>query len=195
MTNGKKIVALLSFLAAAAAGPAAAQNSGLYVGAQGGVVQYQQTCDNLVVVCDDKDGGVRVFLGYQFNKYWALEGAYADLGAAKLAGTGNSGLPVQGELAVSGFDLVAVGTIPLTDRLSFLGKLGAYRMRADFVETTSGTDTGETSAGFVYGLGLGYDMGKLGVRAEFTRYENVGGARVGEDSLFLLSLGVLFRFY
>lgn len=38
-------------------------------------------------------------------------------------------------------------------------------------------------------------MGKLGVRAEFTRYENVGGARVGEDSLFLLSLGVLFRFY
>jgi OOP family OmpA-OmpF porin len=195
MTNGKKIVALLGFLAAAAAGPAAAQHSGLYVGAQAGVVQYQQTCDNLVVVCDDKDGGARVFLGYQFNKHWALEGAWANLGSAKLAGTGNSGAPLQGELAVEGFDLLAVGTLPLTTRLSLLGKVGAYRMRADFVETTSGADSGETSAGFAYGLGLGYDLGKLGIRAEFLRYENVGGARVAEDSLFLMSLGLLFRFY
>jgi OmpA-OmpF porin, OOP family len=195
MTNGKKIVALLGFLAAGAAGPAAAQDKGLYVGAQAGVVQYQQTCDNLVVVCDDKDGGARVFLGYQFNKYWALEGAFADLGSAKLAGTGNSGLPVAGELRVEGFDLLAVGAYPLTDRLSFLGKVGAYRMRANFEEATSGINTGQTSAGFAYGLGLGYDIGKLGIRGEFLRYDNVGGASVGEDSLFLLSLGLLFRFY
>lgn len=195
MTNGKKIVALLGFLAAAAAGPAAAQDRGLYVGAQAGVVQYHQTCNNLVVVCDDKDGGARGFVGYQFNKYWALEGAYANLGSAKLSGTGNSGAPVQGELAVEGFDLLAVGTVPLTDRLSFLGKVGAYRMRANFEETTSGTNSGETSAGFAYGLGLGYDLGKLGIRAEFLRYDNVGGARAGEDSLFLMSLGLLFRFY
>lgn len=195
MTNGKKIVALLGFLAASAAGPAAAQDQGLYVGIQAGVVQYQQTCDDLVVVCDDKDGGGRGFIGYQFNKYWALEGAYANLGAAKLAGTGNTGLPVQGELEVEGFDLLAVATVPLTTRLSFLGKVGAYRMRANFKEVTSGTNTGETSAGFAYGLGLGYDLGKLGIRGEFLRYENVGGARVGEDSLFLLSLGLLFRFY
>ena len=195
MTNGKKIVVLLGFLAAAGAGPAAAQDRGLYVGAQAGVVQYHQTCNNLVVVCDDKDGGARGFLGYQINKYWALEGAYANLGAAKLSGTGNSGAPVQGELAVEGFDLLAVGTVPLTDRLSFLGKLGAYRMRANFEETVSGTNSGETSAGFAYGLGLGYDLGKLGIRAEFLRYDNVGGARAGEDSLFLMSLGLLFRFY
>jgi len=195
MTNGKKIVALLGFLAAAAAGPAAAQDKGLYVGAQAGVVQYQQTCDNLVVVCDDKDGGARVFLGYQFNKYWALEGAYADLGSAKLAGTGNAGQPVQGELRVEGFDLLAVGAYPLTDRLSLLGKVGAYRMRANFEEANSGTNSGQTSAGFAYGLGLGYDIGKLGIRGEFLRYENVGGASVGEDSLFLMSLGLLFRFY
>lgn len=191
MTNGKKIVALLGFLAAAAAaGPVAAQHSGLYVGAQAGVVQWQTACDNRAGVCDDKDGGGRVFLGYQFNRYVALEGAYANLGNVKLTGPG-----VDTETKAEGFDLLGVFTVPLTDRFSLLGKAGAYRLRAATEDPVNGINTGETSSGFAYGLGVGYDMGKLGIRGEFLRYDNVGGARVGEDSLFLLSLGVLFRFY
>lgn len=190
MTNGKKIVALLGFLAAAAAGPAAAQDKGVYVGAAAGVVQYQTYCDNRAGVCDDKDGGARVFLGYQFNKYVALEGAYAYMGSVNVAGPG-----VDTETKTEGFDLLGVFTIPLTDRFSLLGKAGAYRMRATTEDPLNGINTGETSAGFAYGVGVGYDLGKLGIRGEFLRYDNVGGARVGEDSLFFLNVGVLFRFF
>ena len=191
MTNGKKIVALLGFLAASAAGPAAAQDNGVYVGAAAGVVQYQTACDNRVGVCDDKDGGGRLFLGYQFNKYFALEGAYAYMGAVQVSEPGL----VDTETRVEGFDLLAVGIIPLTQRFSLYGKAGAYRMRAATEDQIAGTKTGETSAGFAYGLGVGYDLGKLGIRGEFLRYDNVGGARVGEDSLFFLNVGVLFRFF
>ena len=191
MTNGKKIVALLGFLAAAAAGPAAAQDKGLYVGASAGVVQYQTACDNRIGVCDDKDGGFRGYLGYQVNRWFGVEGAYANLGSVKLTEPGIS----DTETRTEGFDLLAVFTIPLGERFSLLGKAGAYRMRADTENRVANTSTGETSAGFAYGLGLGYDIGKLGIRGEFLRYDNVGGARVGEDSLFLLSLGLLFRFY
>jgi OmpA-OmpF porin, OOP family len=190
MTNGKKIVALLGFLAAAAAGPAAGQDRGIYVGAAGGVVQYQTACDDRAGVCDDKDGGFRGFVGYQFNKYFALEGAYANMGSVKL-----SGPAVDTETKTEGFDLLGVFTIPLTDRFSLLGKAGAYRMRAATEDASNGVNTGETSAGFAYGVGAGYDMGKIGIRGEFLRYDNVGGARVGEDSLFFLNVGVLFRFY
>ena len=190
MTNGKKIVALLGFLAAAAAGPAVAQHKGVYVGAQAGVVQWQTACDNRAGVCDDKDGGGRVFLGYQFNRYVALEGAYVNLGSVKLTGPG-----VDTETKAEGLDLIGAFTIPLTDRFSLQAKAGIYRLRAATEDPLTGTNTGETSSGFAYGAGLGYDLGKLGIRGEFLRYDNVGGARVGEDSLFLLSLGVLFRFY
>ena len=128
--------------------------------------------------------------GYQFNKYVALEGAYAYMGSVNVAGPG-----VDTETKTEGFDLLGVFTIPLTDRFSLLGKAGAYRMRATTEDPLNGINTGETSAGFAYGVGVGYDLGKLGIRGEFLRYDNVGGARVGEDSLFFLNVGVLFRFF
>jgi OmpA-OmpF porin, OOP family len=195
MTNGKKIVALIGLLAAAAAGPAAAQDRGVYVGAQAGVAQYQESCQAQPGVCDDKDGGARVFLGYQFNKYFALEGAYADAGSVKLSGNDPVFGPIDSEAQTYGFDLLGVFTIPLTERLSLLGKAGAFRFRATVDDRVTGASRGETSAGFAYGAGVGYDIGKLGIRAEFLRYDNVGGARAGEDNVMLYTLGLLFRFY
>ena len=43
-------------------------------------------------------------------------------------------------------------------------------------------------------LGAELRLGPLGVRAEWQRYANVGGASTGEDDLDVFSLGVLFRF-
>jgi len=195
MTNGKKIVAILGLLAACAAAPAVAQDKGLYIGAQAGVAQYQESCQAQPGVCDDKDGTGRLFLGYQFNKYFALEGGYADAGNVQIAGTDPVLGPIDRKAHTYGFDLLGVFTIPLADRLSLLAKAGAFRWRAEVDDRVTGERRGETSAGFAYGVGFGYDLGKLGIRAEFTRYDNVGGATAGEDNVMLYTLGLLYRFY
>ena len=193
MRNGKKIVALLGLLAAAAAGPAAAQDKGLYVGAQAGIGQWQESCENRAGVCDDKDGAFRGFLGYQVNRWFAVEGGYADFGSIKITDAPLGTLDLEGRGYA--FDLLAVFTIPLADRLSLLGKAGAYRARVSADERVSGASSGQTSAGFAYGFGLGYDIGKLGLRAEFLRYDNIGGDRTGTDNILVYTLGLLFRFY
>jgi len=195
MKKGRRVVALLGFLAAAAAGPAAAQDNGLYLGAQGGRSQWQESCQFRSGVCTDRDWAGRAFLGYQFNKYLGVEAAYVDLGEFQVSGTDPVTGPFDLTAGADGFDLLAVLTIPLAHRFSLIGKGGAYRVRVAADEKISGARSGETSSGFAYGVGLGYDLGKLGIRAEALRYDSIGGARVGEDNVILYSLGLLFRFY
>ena len=187
MRVGKWLAAVAGIVAAATVAPAAAQESGLYVGGSVGMVQYADSCKNVPLLCDDEDAGFRAFAGYQFNPWIAIEGAYADMGKLKFSGAG-----INGETEVYGFDVSAVVSWPILDWMSLLGRGGAYRMRA----ATTGTgvaQSGKTSSGFTYGLGAEFRVGKLAVRAEFQRYDNVGGDPVGEDSLLFYSAGVLFR--
>jgi OmpA-OmpF porin, OOP family len=196
MKNGKKtIIALLGFLAAAAAGPAAAQEKGPYLGASFGVAQYINSCDRLIVACDDRDKAWRLFAGYQFNRWVGLEAAYMNLGKVRFQGA-VGGQAFDQDSRATGFDLVGVLSIPVVDHLSVFGKLGGYRARIVSDITLGGVQdhVGETGSGFTYGLGVEFDLWKLGVRAEAQRYENVGGPRAGEDNIILYSLGLLLRF-
>jgi OmpA-OmpF porin, OOP family len=176
----------LGLLAAVAAGPVAAQpTTGLYAGASIGYSQFKDICDVVVagVSCDDNDTAWRAFGGYQFNEYVALEFGFANLGAA----TG-SGAPGSFSTEVKeAFDLSALFTIPVATRLSLLFRLGAHRAR-----TT--VDQAKTGSSFTLGAGVEYSLGKLGVRAEWQRYDNVATGTVAENDVDVLSLGLLFRF-
>jgi OOP family OmpA-OmpF porin len=189
---------VLGLLAAAAAGPAAAQDPGIYVGGSAGYGQAKNTCKNLVVPCDANDSTWRFFGGYQFNRYWAAELGYGDLGAVTGAGIGNTGVPVEFRFAIEeAWDLTAVFLIPVTSRLSALGRVGMYRARttADFnVAGSPPTHDAGTNSGFSYGAGAEFRLGPIGLRAEWQRYENVGVASTGEDDIDVFSLGALWRF-
>src|ERR1700752_2695607 len=98
----KGVVAVLALLAAVIAGPAAAQSkdpSGIYLGASGGYSQYQSACENLVVPCDDDTTAAKGFVGYRFNRYWAVELGGGKLGRAKgsgdIAGVGSGSFEQQ----------------------------------------------------------------------------------------------------
>lgn len=195
MNNIKSALALLALLAVAA--PAAAQEKAIYLGGSLGYGQYKSTCKRLLVPCDDQDTAWRGFAGYQFNRHLAAELGYGDLGEV----TGNGLLPSGAatyKLNSKAWDLSALASIPIAGRLDALVRLGMYRARTtEDQEGGFGTlRAGATNSGLTYGAGLGYTLGIIGLRADWQRYDNVGGSAIvaGEDDIDVFSFGVLVRF-
>jgi len=199
MKIGRWVTAILGFVAAAAAGPAAAQDPGLYLGGSVGYSQFKDACKSANVPCDATDTAWRAFAGYQFNRYVAAEFGYGDLGAATGNGPLAGGTTGNFKAAVSeAFDLTAVFSVPVTSHLSGLIRVGAYRARTTIDQ--DGTFPGAplhdagTNSGFSYGAGAEFRLGPFGLRAEWQRYENVGVSTTGEDDIDVLSVGLLWRF-
>jgi OmpA-OmpF porin, OOP family len=196
----KGVVAVLAIAAAVFAGPVAAQDPGLYLGGSIGYNTYEESCRDRTVPCDNDDTAGRLFAGYQFTRWFALEAGYADFGKLTLSGNDPaSGVPVRAEAHASGFDLIASISFNVVNNLYLSGKAGLYRIRvsseSDVNATGPNAVAGETSSGFVYGLGAEYVIGRrVGLRAEFLRYDNIGGQRSGLDNALVYSLGLLWRF-
>ncbi len=73
---------------------------------------------------DQRDNAYRVFLGYQFNRYMALEAGFFNLGKYHFqASTSPAGL-LDGEMKVQGASLDAVATFPLSDSFALLARVG-----------------------------------------------------------------------
>lgn len=195
MKNIKPVLALIALLAAAA--PAAAQEKALYAGGSLGYGQYKDTCKRLLIPCDDQEVAWRGFAGYQFNRHFSAELGYGNLGEVTGSGLLPSGAATY-KLETRAWDLSALGHIPIAGRLDALVRLGVYRARmTEDQEGGFGTlRAGTTNSGLTYGAGLGYALGAIGLRAEWHRYENVGGSDIvaGEDDIDVFNFGVLIRF-
>jgi OmpA-OmpF porin, OOP family len=198
--NRKVGAAILGVLLSAALAPVAAQDSerGIYIGGSVGYSQYQDACDRALVPCDEGDTAGRFFAGYQFNRHWS-----AEIGVGHFGEATGSGAVVGGagsgsfRLKADGWDVTAVATIPLGSGLGLLGRLGVYRVRTTLDQQGSFFapvhDAG-TKSGWTYGAGLSYTLGRLGLRAEWQRYDNIGANSIGSDEIDMFSLAALFRF-
>lgn len=175
--------------------------SGLYVGGAVGQSKARDACDGVPISCDDSDTGWKIFIGYQFNDYFAVEGGYVDFGKAKANGT-ITGVTVSASAEANSWELVGVAGWPFTPQFSVYGKAGLHRWDLDvtatgsvpgFSVTASGSDKGTD---FTFGLGAKYSITQnIIVRAEWQRYKDVGSDNTGGKSdIDLLSLGLLYRF-
>jgi OOP family OmpA-OmpF porin len=145
---------------------------------------------------DEKGVAFRVFGGYQFNRYFALEGGYFNLGKFGFTSTTVPAGTLDGEMKVQGLNLDLVGTLPITERFGVLGRVGATyaRTRDEFRGTgTIGMpdpSPSKNGAGFKLGLGLQYAFSpSFIVRGEAERYridDAVGNK--GDINAFMLSL-------
>lgn len=186
MKSGRRLAASLGLLAVAVAGPAAAQDDeGLYLGGSVGYSQSKEICKSLAIPCDANDTAWRGFAGHQFNRNFSLEVGYANLGEV-------TGVGATYKREVKAFDLSAMLAFPVSERLSVLVRLGAYRART--TEDQTGASTGGTNSGLTYGLGAGFMLWKLGMRAEWQRYDNVGTPSALKDDIDVISVGALIRF-
>ena len=152
---------------------------------------------------DKHDTTYSLGAGYQFNRNFALEGGYIDLGkfnvnstiSAPAADTGH------GTYKVSGWNLSGVGIIPLQNGFSVYGKAGL--IFADVkLNAASDTGTAPVTGGSksvtkgTYGLGTSYDFGKnLIGKLEWNRFQGLGESKnSGKVDLNAYTVGVSYRF-
>ena len=148
----------------------------------------------------DRSTGFKLYGGYQFHRNFALEGGYFDLG--KFGYTANT-IPtgtLDGNIKLKGFNLDAVGILPITDRFSALGRVGLnYAKASDSFAGTGAVSVANpnpSKSGTNYKLGVGLQYAfteALGLRAEVERYR-VNDAVGNKGHVDLFSVGLVYRF-
>ena len=113
---------------------------------------------------DDSDTGYKLFGGYKFNKYFALEGGYFDLGKFGFTATTAPAGTLDGSIKLRGVNLDAVGILPINEKFSALGRVGLnYAEARDSFSGTGAVNVANPSpskrdTNFKFGAGLQYDF-------------------------------------
>lgn len=79
---------------------------------------------------DERDGGYKIFGGYQFNPYFSVEAGYFDLGRFGFTTTTTPTGTLSGDIQLKGLNLDVVGTLPMTEKFSVFGRIGVTHVRA-----------------------------------------------------------------
>ncbi|MDB6089423.1 MAG: hypothetical protein JWN85_2207 [Gammaproteobacteria bacterium] len=199
-------------LSAMAGSFAMADDSGWYVG--GNIGQSRAKIDDPKIASsllgegfstsgitdDDRHVGFKLFGGYLFNRHFALEGGYFDLGEFGYTANTVPAGTLSGEIKLKGVNLDAVGILPFTQKFSGFGRVGL--IYADAKDRFTGTgavnvtdpDPGKRRASYSFGVGLEYDViESVGLRAEAQRYR-INDAVGNKGDIDLVSVGVVYRF-
>ena len=142
----------------------------------------------------------KLFGGYQFNDYLAIEGGYFDLGKFGYTATTTPPGTVNGELRFKGLNLDLIGMLPLTDNLSAFGRIGVVEGRTsdEFNSTgflaTNNPHPSRTALNAKLGVGLQYRLTQsLAMRLEAERYR-VNDAIGNKGNIDAVSVGLVYRF-
>ncbi len=147
----------------------------------------------------DDDVAAKMFGGYQFNRNFALEAGYFDLGKFNYSVNTVPAALQQGKAKISGLSIDLVGTLPLQDNLSAFARVGINnaRIAQRFSNPAMGAgfaDHKDRGAHEDYGVGLQFAVNdRFTVRAELERYR-LDHNSVTKDSVDTLSLSVVYRF-
>ena len=126
---------------------------------------------------DDRDTGYKLFGGHQFNRNFAIEGGYFNLGKTRFNSNTTPAGTLSGQTRVQGLNIDLVGTLPVSERFSVLGRVGAAyaQSRAEF--TGTGAAAGVTArdkangTNAKIGLGVQYEISNaVWLRGEVERY-------------------------
>ena len=143
---------------------------------------------------DERDVGYKLFVGKQLNQYFAVEAGYFDLGKFSFNSTGSSSL--SGEVNFRGVNVDLVGQVPLSQRFSVFGRVGANyaeaktHFRGNRLFAVTNPNPSERKLNAKAGLGLEYKFSEaLALRGEAERYRvNDAVGNRGDVDLFSLSL-------
>lgn len=149
---------------------------------------------------DDRDFGYKIFAGYQFNQYFAMEGGYFDLGKFNYdAETIPLGIKT-GQLDFRGWNLDFMGILPLTERSSLFARIGAHNSKStvDFVGTGAVNvltpHYRKRSTDYKFGVGYQYQVNdEMAIRFEAERYR-MDDAVGNHGDIDFYSMNVMYRF-
>jgi len=181
--------ALFTLALAAASTSAFAQG---YIGFAGGISRQDVNCANWAT-CDRGDTGFKLYGGYQFSKFAAIELGYTDYGTVSLA----SGNVATGSYTANAITLGAALHLPLAPKFTGIVRAGLASVDADYSYAGPfglfGASSSESSIEPYLGFSLAYaltpQLSLTGsydyLRADYPR---------GSGSATLLGLGLRYAF-
>ena len=161
----------------------AAHAGGVFLGASLG--QSDLETDVFAAGFDGGDTGWKLFGGFHFLKFFALEGGYINFGSPDESLFGRSA-----NADVDGWDVYAVGVVPIR-KLELFAKAGLIYWDYEF-QVISDPDLRQDDDGIdiAYGLGVAWKFtDSFALRGEYEVFD-IGAV----DDLTFLSVGVDFRF-
>lgn len=167
-------------------------SSYLYLGGQLGINHYQHACEAWSVDCDKNSFAAGLFVGYQFNKNFAFEAAYIDLGEAKATyAEGVNEQLYQGSM--QGLNLTAVGSIYLLENLALFGKAGVFNWYGENKGPFSTTKADDWAP--AAGAGVSYQLNdSWQARFEYQYFHHLGSNELGGSNAHLTSIGISYQF-
>ncbi|PHV25799.1 hypothetical protein CSQ93_22340 [Janthinobacterium sp. BJB426] len=145
---------------------------------------------------DQRDTGYKLFVGRQLNQYVAVEAGYFDLGKFDFQSTTSGNGVLNGQAAFRGVNLDLLGQLPLSQRLSLLGRVGMHytKTNTEFSGNrllgSTNMHASERKLNAKLGLGLEYKFSEaLALRGEVERYRlNDAVGNRGDADLYSVSL-------
>jgi OOP family OmpA-OmpF porin len=187
-------------------------NTGMYVGISAGESKSKfdngTTAQSLVgagvtagaLTEDERGNAYKAFIGVPLSPNWAVEAGYFDLGRFGFGAATSPAGTVTGTTRIQGLNLDLVGTLPITERWSLLGRVGAaYAETKGSFSGTADSGVGAFSSSkrdthYKYGFGTEYAFTPaLTMRLEGERY-HVNDAIGQRENVDLISVGLVYRF-
>jgi OOP family OmpA-OmpF porin len=149
---------------------------------------------------DERDTAYRVFGGYQFNRYIGLEAGAFGLGRFGFRSTTVPEGTLTGQIKLQGLNLDLVGTLPLSERWSAIGRVGAQGAHAH--DTFRGTgavnvlnaNPSKSEVNYKVGAGLQYEINpSFFLRGEVERYR-INDAVGNRGDIDVWSVSLVFPF-
>jgi OOP family OmpA-OmpF porin len=149
---------------------------------------------------DSRDTGYKAYIGIPIHPNWAVEAGYFDLGRFGFDATTAPVGGLTGSARIRGLNLDLVGFLPITERWSLMGRVGAaYAQTQDRFSGTGAVAVTDPSprrreTNYKYGLGTQYAFTPtLSLRLEAERYR-VNDAVGHRGDVDLFTLGLIYRF-
>lgn len=207
-----KLALLAVFVSSGVQAQSTFNNTGMYVGISAG--ESKSKFDNGAAAQslvgagvtagalneDERGNAYKAFVGVPLSPNWAVEAGYFDLGRFGLDAATLPAGTVSGTTRIQGLNLDLVGTMPITERWSLLGRVGAAY--AETKGSISGTGASGVTAlssskrdtHYKYGFGTEYAFTPaLTMRLEGERY-HVNDAIGQRANVDLISVGLVYRF-
>src|SRR6202789_470901 len=149
---------------------------------------------------DDLHFGFKAYGGYAFNRYFALESGYFNLGKFGFTADTLPAGSLRGDIKLQGANFDAVGSVPLGDKFSLFARAGVTY--ADAKDSFGGTGSvavidpspRKWATNYKFGFGAEYDFTRfIGMRLEAERYR-IDDAVGNKGDVDLYTAGLVFRF-
>jgi hypothetical protein len=196
MNRSKFVALLIGLVGVTASAQALAEGGGLLLGGSLGRAQAKEDACSLDIntYSCDRTGKIAYsgFVALMVNRYFGMEVGYHDLGTLVEQ---NNATPQHAAVKTKLGEFVFVAAYPWLDRVSIYAKGGGYYARStltsDFLAPAQ-----SKARQWTYGGGISWDVFRYaGLRLEYQRYNNVGGAEVGfHTDVELASVGAYLKF-